>query len=260
MKIKYIMHSCFAVEIDDTLLLFDYFDKRKTPEVDFRGELPDFSKYKKHYIFASHKHRDHFWLESLKWGIEYPQMLFFLGNDMRFNEKYLIRNGIDAALKERMITARPGGSYEADGLRVESYGSTDEGVSFLEKYRGKTIFHAGDLNDWSWEVRKGEYHDEAYRNRMREEFRKELEPLKGVHMDIAFVVMDMRLEERYKNGMDYFVHQMDADVIFPMHMWKRYDLIEKYKNELIEKGEKHLADKIVDIKDENQIFEYEEEK
>ena len=54
MRIIYIMHSCFAVEIEDTLLLFDYFDKSRTPEVDFQGELPDFSNYKKHYIFSSH--------------------------------------------------------------------------------------------------------------------------------------------------------------------------------------------------------------
>ncbi len=255
MRVNYIMHSCFAVEIEDTLLLFDYFDKSKTPEVDFEGELPDFSKYKKHFIFASHKHRDHFWLESLKWGMEYPQMLFFLGNDMRFNEKYLARNGIDPAVKERMITAKPGGSYEAGELKVEAYGSTDEGVSFLVRYKGKTIFHAGDLNDWSWVVRKGEARDDSYRNKMREEFRKELEPLRGIHMDIACVVMDMRLEERYKNGIDYFLHEMDADVIFPMHMWKRYDLISVYKKELVEKGEADLAEKIMDMQKENQVFE-----
>lgn len=255
MRIKYIMHSCFAVELGDTLLLFDYFDKKKTPEVDFQGELPDFSEYKKHYIFVSHKHRDHFWLESLKWGMEYPEMIFFLGNDMRFNEKYLLRNGIDPAVKERMITARPGGHYEVGNLLVEACGSTDEGVSFLVKYQNKILFHAGDLNDWSWVVRKGEARDDAYRNKMREEFRKELEPLRGVHMDAAFVVLDPRLEESYKNGMDYFIHEMDADAVFPMHMWKRYDLIPGYKKELIEKGEEKLAEKIMEISHENQSFD-----
>lgn len=255
MRIRYIMHSCFAVEIEDTLLLFDYFDKNKTPEVDFEGELPDFSEYKKHYIFASHKHRDHFWLESLKWGMEYPEMIFFLGNDMRFNEKYLSRNGIDPVVKERMITARPGGHYEVEDLLVDAYGSTDEGVSFLVKYQDKVLFHAGDLNDWSWVVRKGEARDDAYRNKMREEFRRELEPLRGIHMDAAFVVLDPRLEESYKNGMDYFIHQMDADAIFPMHLWKRYDLIFKYKKELVEKGETKLAEKIMEIRHENQSFE-----
>lgn len=255
MKVIYIMHSCFAVEIEDTLLLFDYFDKSRTPEVDFCGKLPDLKKYKRHYIFASHGHRDHFWLDSLKWGMEYPKMLFFLGNDLRFNRKYLERNGIDFSVKERMITARPGGCYEMDGLKVKALGSTDTGVSFLVRFRGKTMFHAGDLNDWSWVVRKGESHDEAYRNRMKREFRKELEPLRGVHMDIAFVVMDMRLEERYKNGMDYFLHEMDADLVFPMHMWKRYDLIAKYKKELAAKGEGLLAGKVMDIRRENQEFE-----
>ena len=47
-----------------------------------------------------------------------------------------------------------------------------QGVSFLVHYGGKTIFHAGDLNDWSWYVRKGETHDEAYRRRMRERIPK----------------------------------------------------------------------------------------
>ncbi len=255
MRIIYVMHSCFAVEIGDTLLLIDYFDKSKTPEVEFLGELPDFSKYKKHYIFASHKHRDHFWLESLKWGMEYPEMIFFLGNDMRFNAKYLERNGIDPAVKERMITVKPDHHYEVDGLVVDALGSTDEGVSFLITYQGKKLFHAGDLNDWCWVVRKGEARDEAYRKKMREEFRKKLEPLRGVHLDAAFVVMDPRLEESYRNGMDYFIHHMDADRIFPMHMWKRYDLIETYKQELTDCGEQKLADKIVDISGENQVFE-----
>lgn len=249
------MHSCFAVEIEDTLLLFDYFDKSRTPEVDFQGELPDFSNYKKHYIFSSHGHRDHFWLESLKWGMEYPGLVFFLGNDMRFNRKYLERNGIDFSVKERMITARRGETYELGELKVQALGSNDAGVSFLVHYGGKTIFHAGDLNDWSWYVRKGETHDEAYRRRMREEFRKELEPLSGVHMDAAFVVMDMRLEERYKNGIDYFLHTMDADAVFPMHLWGRYDLIPQYKKELILAGEPELAKKVMDIREENQIFE-----
>ena len=122
-------------------------------------------------------------------------------------------------------------------------------------YGGKTIFHAGDLNDWSWYVRKGEMHDEAYRRRMREEFLKELEPLLGVHMDAAFVVMDMRVEERYKNGIDYFLHTMDADAVFPMHLWGRYDLIPQYKKELILAGEPELAKKVMDIREENQIFE-----
>ena len=45
------MHSCFAVEIEDTLLLFDYFDKSRTPEVDFQGSFLIFLTIKTLYFF-----------------------------------------------------------------------------------------------------------------------------------------------------------------------------------------------------------------
>ncbi len=47
------MHSCFAVEIEDTLLLFDYFDKSRTPEVDFQGSFLIFSNYKNTIFFQA---------------------------------------------------------------------------------------------------------------------------------------------------------------------------------------------------------------
>ena len=50
MKITYIHHSSFCVELQNSILLFDY----------FKGELPKFDKAKKLYVFASHFHEDHF--------------------------------------------------------------------------------------------------------------------------------------------------------------------------------------------------------
>lgn len=64
-------------------------------------------------------------------------MVFFLGNDMRFNRKYLERNGIDFSVKERMITARRGETYDMGELKVQALGSNDAGVSFLVHYGGK---------------------------------------------------------------------------------------------------------------------------
>jgi len=254
MKVTFIMHSCFAVEIGDSLLLFDYFDTKKTPEVSFQGKLPEFSNYQKIFVFSTHGHRDHFWLESLKWGKEYPNMIFFLGNDIKLNEKYLLRNGIEPSVKKQMITIRPNEQYEVNGLQIQTFDSTDMGVSILVFYQRKTFYHAGDLNDWSWEVRNDVEYDENYRRRMHQEYQKIVDHLKGTHIDAACVVMDKRLGEYYKNGIDYFIHTIDADVIFPMHMWQRYDLIKKYKNELIQNGEVQLADKIMQIERENQEF------
>ena len=50
MKITYIHHSSFYVETDSASLLFDY----------FQGSLPEFPKEKSLYVFASHRHGDHF--------------------------------------------------------------------------------------------------------------------------------------------------------------------------------------------------------
>ena len=50
MKITYIHHSAFMAETDSACLLFDYFE----------GALPEIPVEKALYVFASHRHGDHF--------------------------------------------------------------------------------------------------------------------------------------------------------------------------------------------------------
>lgn len=49
-KITYISHSCFAVELEHSVLVFDY----------YQGELPLWNPEKTIYVFVSHRHYDHF--------------------------------------------------------------------------------------------------------------------------------------------------------------------------------------------------------
>ena len=56
MKITYIGHSGFSVELEKKVLLFDY----------YRGELPKASGDKKWYVFVSHGHGDHYNRDVLK--------------------------------------------------------------------------------------------------------------------------------------------------------------------------------------------------
>jgi len=45
---------------------------------------------------------------------------------------------------------------------------------------------------------------------------------------------------------------VEADYVFPMHMWQDYSAIEKYK----QKCDNHLyTDRIMDIEKENQVFD-----
>ena len=48
MKVTFILHSCYHVELEGCCLLFDYYE----------GEVPESDKPL--YVFASHSHEDHF--------------------------------------------------------------------------------------------------------------------------------------------------------------------------------------------------------
>lgn len=50
MKITYIGHSGFFVEMEDACFLFDY----------YKGTIPETDGNKKMYVFVSHRHHDHY--------------------------------------------------------------------------------------------------------------------------------------------------------------------------------------------------------
>lgn len=84
MKITYIHHSSFSVELERSVLLFDY----------FQGEIPEFDPEKSVYVFASHKHHDHYDKKIFELAERYPHILFILSGDIRMNSKYMDRIGI----------------------------------------------------------------------------------------------------------------------------------------------------------------------
>ena len=65
MKVIFVHHSCFVVEMEDVVLIFDYFEGNRVTGYTFTGVLPVFDKDKSIYFFASHKHQDHFDLHTL---------------------------------------------------------------------------------------------------------------------------------------------------------------------------------------------------
>ena len=100
--------------------------------------------------------------------------------------------------------------------------STDEGVAFLLDYEGKSLYHAGDLNWWTWPGEtEAEYKD------MTRRFKAEMEKLAGRHLDVAFVPLDPRQEERYYWGLNYFMGITDTDRVFPMHFWGDFSVIDR---------------------------------
>ena len=120
MKITYIYHSCFTVELEKSVLIFDY----------YMGDLPVFPKDKKIYVFASHNHGDHFAIEVLDWINQYPHISFLLGSDIPVDDQYLKKNGKDTKVKEHIITVKEHSAFTVDDMHVRALHSTDEGVAF----------------------------------------------------------------------------------------------------------------------------------
>ena len=237
MKVTYIYHSGFAVELDNCILLFDY----------YKGELPRWEKNKMIYVFASHKHQDHFQLKIFDLAKEYPKIHYFLGSDIKLNGKYLERKNIAPSIKENITNVGKNKRLSFDKIEILSLRSTDEGVAFIISAEGRNIYHAGDLNWWHWD---GEPY--PFNENMARDYKKEIDSIQGMHFDAAFVPLDPRLGHAYGFGMDYFLKHTNADKVFPMHMWEEYGYIGKYKKTLT--GWQY-GEQIMDIDRPGQEFE-----
>ncbi|MCI8551126.1 MAG: MBL fold metallo-hydrolase [Lachnospiraceae bacterium] len=224
MKVTYIHHSSFSVEFSRAVFLFDYFE----------GELPVIPKEKELVVFASHKHQDHFNRSIFELEKEYPTVRFLLSKDIRMSENYRRRMGIsdEAAARITYMGKNQAIDFMVGGqsLKVETLTSTDEGVAFLLDYEGRSLYHAGDLNWWTWiGETEMEYKD------MTRRFQSEMEKVRGRHFDAAFVPLDPRQGERYFWGFDYFMRVTDTDVAFPMHFWGDFSIIDRLiSNEISE--------------------------
>ena len=149
------------------------------------------------------------------------------------------------------VTVRRGEKYQGDDVKIETLRSTDAGVAFYVETRGATFFHAGDLNDWTWEGA-----GDLINGRMHREYRTQIKKLAVKPINLAFVPMDPRQGADQELGMDYFLETTSAEYVFPMHMWQDYSHIPVYKKKIWNPG---MAERVVEITHENQVFLIEEQ-
>lgn len=247
MIITFVHHSCFTVETEERMLIFDYFKGGNVKGYEFGGVLPEFPDDKKIYVFASHFHQDHFDLEILKWAEDYPNIHYILSKDIRLGNRFLTRHGIDPGVKEKITFVQPCSTCVVDDMKIRTLRSTDVGVAFLIEMEQKYIYHAGDLNLWKWEGA-----GELVNGKESRAYRFEINKLKDYEIDVAFVPLDPRLKKYTEEGLDYFMQNVDAKVIFPMHMWQDYSPIVRYKSKI---GNSMFARRLVEITGENEVYE-----
>ena len=134
-----------------------------------------------------------------------------------------------------------------NGIDVETFGSTDEGLSYLITLDGRTVFHAGDLNWWHW---AGETEQE--RACAEEAFKYEMEKLMGKKIDIAFFPVDPRLEQAYYYGGKYFIEKIKPKYFIPMHFQDSYTITTKFKKLIESEG---LDTKVFNLNKRGEIIE-----
>ena len=226
MKITYIHHSSFSVELDNTILLFDY----------FKGNLPDFDKNKKLYVFSSHSHHDHF-----------DESIFNL-EKIHPNVKYLLSNDIQATKSQNTKFIGANERLLVDNLEIRTLESSDLGVAFIVKFDDKTIYHAGDLNWWHWEGENTPEENKFAENK----FKSAIDKIKGENIDIAFLPLDSRQGNQYYLGFDYFMKNTNTKVAFPMHFFGSCSLSKVFK---FSEYASSYKDKIIEINKDGQTFE-----
>lgn len=237
MEITYIGHSGFLVETERNNYLFDY----------YRGEIPKVQTDKPLYVFASHKHPDHFNPMIFDLAKEYMKVTFVLSYDIKVNSFHMGKWGIGEEITNRILSVKANASYEQDGFVLQTLKSTDAGVAFLLKTEEGILYHAGDLNWWYWEEATKQEN-----NNMTANFKREIEKLADISIDVAFVPLDPRLGKYYYLGMEYLMQKARCRYVFPMHCFDDHQVGKRFLEEGHGEG---CFGKVMEIEKEGQRFQ-----
>lgn len=197
MKVTYLAHSGFLVELSSCALLFDY----------WKGQLPRIEN-KPLYVFVSHAHHDHYNKEVIRELLEQGAHV-------------IASMEVDLAPSNHVHKMIGNAHDIVEGLSIHTLTSTDEGVAFLVKVEDKYIYHAGDLHWWHWEEESTPEENEE----MKHAYLHEISKLRSYSIDIAFLPVDPRLGTMTYAGLEAFLREVGARVVFPMHFWEDYHCI-----------------------------------
>lgn len=217
MQVQYIFQSCFVIELESHILLFDY----------YKGELPTFSTNKPLYVFVSHSHHDHYNPEI--YSIPHP------------NITYIISKDID----NRGIKLGPNEQITVDDIEIQTLLSTDLGIAFVILVEGNYIYHAGDLHWWHWIGESEE--DNTYQ---KQTFQREINKIKHLPFTLMMTPLDPRLKEATSWGMEYILNNVTTTYIFPMHFFTKI----KGMNTYIQQSPLASFTNIITIKQKGEIF------
>ncbi len=206
-SVRYHHHSGFSVQVDSTLLVFDYWEgeSRELPPV-ARLTADSFKAFSQVFVFVTHAHPDH---------LDQTIYTWMEGNPVT----YVVASDTPIGIRGKRLAA--GDSLLlAPGVRVTAYGSTDMGVSYLVDIGGLRIFHAGDLNLWHWREESTLREIEA----AEKAFEEAVKPLIGQRIDLCMFPVDPRMGAMFDAGANYFILSVKPRLLLPMHWQGRSEV------------------------------------
>ncbi len=219
--VRYIFHDCFTVETSEAYLVFDYWTDPTVEKNEIPGFLRQADRSKPLYVIVSHHHKDHFNRTIFDWTLHHPDIHFILSRDAaRMCRHILSPTSVYRGVKpspERVAILSPGDTFEAPGLSLKAFASTDIGNSYLAISAGKSIFHAGDLNAWIWK-------DESTPEEISEAIGRFENIVSSISafigdsaIDAAMFPVDSRIGTDYFTGARIFCRRIFTRHFFPMH-------------------------------------------
>ncbi|HCX65599.1 MAG TPA: hydrolase [Eubacteriaceae bacterium] len=223
MYIQHTSHSGFMVFDGKFVLLFDCMNDIDIEKI----------KNKEIVFFASHHHKDHY-NEQLATELS------------KYRTTYILSNDIEDSIPQKDLTCimSPYQEVTLGPLHVRTYSSTDRGVSFFVELFGKRYFHSGDLNWWHWE-----HMDPSQLMQEESDFKTEIEKIRSLDIDFAFVPVDPRLKEHGILAVNYFEKTVQPRFIIPMHSFGEYSYYSDAKKRI-----SFDSNKWIDCNQENQII------
>lgn len=211
-SIQYIYHSCFVVETDDVLIVYDYW--KDNDEQHLHKMIASCGR-KQLYFVVSHFHEDHYNAEIL----DYPSARLLISYDTSKRRH----------IKSPKATAvlRPADIYEDEYLKLYALRSTDVGIATLVTLPdGTTIYHAGDNNNWYFPENEEE-HIRCTLDEMEGMFLSNLKEVRAITKTIDHVMfpIDPRLGTEMLRGVCQWLQQIKTGHLYPMHGWNEKDTV-----------------------------------
>ncbi len=201
-KVTYVYHSCFVLEVDNNTLLFDPPGKGFLPKGAW-NKIEKTVEGKELYVFISHGHADH-----------YTPLIF----ELEPKKAYYVLSE-DVISKDKGMNLSDGEDVKIGSVRVRTLKSNDEGLAYLIHLKGNTIYFGGDLAKWDWPE-----WCERKRRKHVEVFERTLEYLKKLKVDMAFSNMDKRLKS-WAGPVD-FINAVKPRFFVPIHTFGNEEWID----------------------------------